>query len=103
MHRLLRVFSWIFLLLVFLAGILFSFFNTEPVALSFGFTVLRPMPLSVWVIAAFALGGLIGLLLGAGLFRSMRTRVEMQRLVRKVESLEKEREAARVGPVRDAE
>lgn len=101
MHRLLRIFSWIFLLLVFLAGILFSFFNTEPVALSFGFTVMEPMPLSVWVIAAFALGGLIGLVLGAGLFRGMRTRIEMQRLIRKVETLEKELADTKSIPARD--
>ncbi|MGB4247007.1 MAG: LapA family protein [Pseudohongiellaceae bacterium] len=103
MHRLLRILSWIFLLLVFLAGILFSFFNTEPVALSFGFKVMQPMPLSVWVISAFALGGLTGLVLGAGLFSGMRTRMEMRRLTRKVETLENARANVDGSAARDAE
>ncbi|MDP1930117.1 MAG: lipopolysaccharide assembly protein LapA domain-containing protein [Gammaproteobacteria bacterium] len=91
MHRLLRICSWIFLLLIFLVGILFSFFNTESVSLSFGFVVMQPQPLSVWVITAFALGGLIGLMLGAGIFKGVRSRIEIQRLLQRVESLEKER------------
>lgn len=103
MHRLLRILSWIFLLLVFLAGILFSFFNTEPVALSFGFKVTQPMPLSVWVISAFAVGGLTGLVLGAGLFSGLRTRMEMQRLTRKVETLENARANVDGSAARDAE
>ncbi len=64
MNKLIRLFGWIFLFLVFLASIAFSFFNTELVPLSFGFVVLSPQPLSLWVVSAFALGGLIGLLLG---------------------------------------
>lgn len=63
------------------------------------------MPLSVWVISAFALGGLIGLVLGAGLFREMRTRAEMSRLIRKVETLERESAAATAArsPVKTAQ
>ena len=64
MNKLIRLFAWIFLFLVFLASIAFSFFNTEPVPLSFGFVVLNPQPLSLWVVLAFAAGGVIGLFLG---------------------------------------
>lgn len=64
MNKLIRLFGWIFLILVFLASIAFSFFNTGLVPLSFGFVVLSPQPLALWVVLAFALGGLIGLLLG---------------------------------------
>lgn len=67
MNKLMRLCAWIFLFLVFFTSIVFSFFNTEPVSLSFGFVVLSPQPLSLWVISAFAAGGLLGLLLGAGL------------------------------------
>jgi putative membrane protein len=67
MNKLMRLIAWIFLFLVFLASIAFSFFNTEPVPLSFGFVVLSPQPLSLWVVLAFASGGLLGLLLGFGM------------------------------------
>lgn len=72
MNKLMRLCAWIFLFLVFLASIAFSFFNTEPVALSFGFVVLSPKPLSLWVVLAFATGGLLGLFLGAGMSGSWR-------------------------------
>jgi putative membrane protein len=67
MNKLMRLIAWIFLFLVFLGSIAFSFFNTEPVPLSFGFVVLSPQPLSLWVVLAFAAGGLLGLLLGFGM------------------------------------
>lgn len=72
MNKLMRLFAWIFLFLVFLASIAFSFFNTEPVPLSFGFVVLSPQPLSLWVVLAFAVGGLVGLFLGVGMSGSLR-------------------------------
>ncbi len=80
MNKLVRFCTWIFLFLVFLASIAFSFFNTQLVSLSFGFMVMSPQPLSLWVVLAFALGGLFGLCLGAGFFRNWRSRAELQAL-----------------------
>ncbi len=79
MNKLIRLFGWIFLFLVFLASIAFSFFNTELVPLSFGFVVLSPQPLSLWVVSAFALGGLIGLLLGVAMTGNERNSSVAQR------------------------
>lgn len=79
MNKLIRLFAWIFLFLVFLASIAFSFFNTELVPLSFGFVVLSPKPLSLWVVLAFALGGLIGLLLGVAMTGNRRNSSVAQR------------------------
>lgn len=79
MNKLIRLFGWIFLFLVFLASIAFSFFNTELVPLSFGFVVLSPQPLSLWVVSAFALGGLIGLLLGVAMTGNVRNSSVAQR------------------------
>lgn len=90
MNRILRFCVWIFLFLVFLASIAFSFLNTEPVVLSFGFTVFNPQPLSLWIILAFALGGLLGLFLGAGLVRNWRSRSELLSLRRRLALLEQE-------------
>lgn len=99
MNRFVRFFIWLFLLLVFLASVGFSFFNTAPVSLSLGYTTLSPQPLSVWVIGAFVLGGLCGLLLGAGLFRHLRARLEINRLRKQVAALEQQLSVSDDGPV----
>lgn len=75
-----RALAMIFLVLIFLLSIAFSFFNTQEIALSFGFFVLTPQPLAVWVLSAFVIGALIGLGLGAGLFRQLRKTREIARL-----------------------
>lgn len=90
MQKLIRFCAWLFLLLVFLASVIFSFFNSTAVPLSFGFFMLSPQPLSLWVISAFALGGVIGLSLGIGLFRSLRARLEVKRLRTRLDAAEQE-------------
>jgi|SRR5690554_2606104 len=94
MNRFVRFLIWLLLLLVFLASVIFSFFHTDPVPLSLGYTTLAPQPLSVWVIGGFVLGGLIGVLLGAGLFRHLRSKLEIKRLQKRVAELEKQLNAA---------
>lgn len=101
MNRFVRFFVWLFLLLVFLASVMFSFFNTSPVPLSLGYTTLSPQPLSVWVVGAFVLGGLCGLLLGAGLFRHLRSRLEVRRLNKRVATLEKQLSASGIPVVEE--
>jgi lipopolysaccharide assembly protein A len=80
MHKISRVLSGFFLLLVFAVSISFSYFNSVPVAISFGNWHLSPQPVSVWVIGAFVSGGLLGLLLGLRLFNSLKSRAEIRRL-----------------------
>lgn len=98
MNRFVRFLIWLLLLLVFLASVIFSFFNTDPVPLSLGYTTLAPQPLSVWVIGAFVLGGLLGVLLGAGLFRHLRSKLEIRRLHKRVAELEKQLNAVEASP-----
>lgn len=86
MNKLMRLIAWIFLFLVFLASIAFSFFNTVPVPLSFGFVVLSPQPLSLWVVLAFAAGGLLGLFLGFGLSGNWRSSKSLQHAANRSES-----------------
>jgi uncharacterized integral membrane protein len=73
MTKFARAIAWLFLVLVFLLSVGFSFFNTQQVALSFGFIVLPPQPLGVWILSSFTIGGVTGLALGAGLFRHWRS------------------------------
>jgi len=86
MHNLSRLAVWIFLLLVFFASIGFSFLNTAPVPLSLGIWTFSPQPVAIWIVAAFALGGFLGLIFGTGLGRLLKTRREIGRLREQRES-----------------
>ncbi|MBT8147080.1 MAG: DUF1049 domain-containing protein [Gammaproteobacteria bacterium] len=86
MHNLARLSVWTFLLLVFFASIGFSFLNTTPVSLSLGVWTFAPQPVAVWVVAAFALGGALGLLFGAGLGGLLKARREIRQLRAQLES-----------------
>ncbi len=95
MSTLSRALAWLVLVVIFLLSVGFSFFNTLQVPLSFGFLVLSAQPLALWVLGAFAAGGLLGLLLGAGLFRRWRQAREITQLRAQVSRLETE--VARTG------
>lgn len=77
-----------FLVVVFLLSVVFSFFNTQLVPLSLGFMVFSAQPLALWVLGAFALGGLLGQLFGSGLFRRWRTEREIAQLRARITRLE---------------
>lgn len=68
------------LLLIFILSVGFSMWNTAPVVLSFGVHEFAARPLSFWIIVAFCLGGLTGLVIGAGLIRNARLRLRIRRL-----------------------
>ncbi len=97
MNKLTRIIVWCFIFILFVVSIVFSFSNTQPIALSFGIVTLAPQALAVWVIAAFVLGGLLGLLLGLGLMKNLRTKLEIKRLQGQIKSLEKHLAEARAG------
>ena len=83
----------ILLLLVVLLSAGFSLWNTQPVPLSFGIVSLDPKPVSLWVVSSFAVGGVCGLLLGAGFMRDYRLR-------KRIRKLEKELANTRLGQTR---
>lgn len=101
MNRLARIIVWCFMFIVFVASIVFSFSNTQPIALSFGIVTLAPQALAVWVIGAFALGGILGLLLGVGLMRNLRTKLEIKRLHGQVSKLKETLANERVANISD--
>jgi putative membrane protein len=80
MRKIVRVLTGFFLLLVFFTSIAFSYFNTTPVSIAFGFWEAPVQPISVWLILAFTLGGLIGLVLGLKIIRNLKSKSEIRRL-----------------------
>ena len=71
------------------AGLVFSGHNQTQVALWLG-TELPARPISLWVITAFISGGLLGLLLGLGLWRSRASRKQLKLMQKKLLQAENE-------------
>jgi uncharacterized integral membrane protein len=101
MRKLANLLSGLILVLVFLAAITFSYFNTTPVSLKFGNLVLAAQPVAVWIIAAFVIGGGLGLLLGLGLFRSLRSGAELRRNRKELAAAKQELNKLRAMSLRD--
>ena len=90
MRQLTRLLSGVFLLLVFAASVTFTYYNSIPVTIGIGSWQLQPLPVSIWIIGAFVSGGLLGLLLGLGLLRNLKSRVEIRRLTKALMEAEEE-------------
>lgn len=101
MRKLGNLFSGLFLILVFVASITFSYFNSAPVEISFGNIVFPAVPVSVWIVGAFVSGGLLGLVLGLGLFRQLRSRAEIRRLEKELAEARQEVKQLRSVSLRD--
>jgi uncharacterized integral membrane protein len=95
MKRLARFVLILLLIAVLLAGFLFTLNNTTPVPLWLGIP-LNPQPFGLWMLLAFGSGGLLGLLLGLGLWRRYRQRAEARHLRAKVRQLEQELQALKL-------
>ena len=91
MKRLVRFLLFLLLILVLLAGFVFTLNNTTAVPLWLG-ADLSPKPLSIWMLLAFSSGGLIGLLLGLGLWQRFLHAREARQLRLRVKQLEQELE-----------
>lgn len=102
MRKLAQFFSGLFLVLVFIVSIIFSYFNTTPVAISFANWQFPAQPVSVWIIGAFVSGGLLGLLFGLGLVRNLKARAEIRRLTRQLEQSQQEVSRLRTTAFRDS-
>lgn len=90
MRQLTQLLSGFFLLLVFAVSISFSYYNATPVSIGMGSWQSQALPVSVWIIGAFVSGGLLGLLLGLGLFRKLKSRVEIRRLSKALDEAREE-------------
>ena len=92
MKRLARFLLFLLLVVVLLAGFVFTLNNTTAVPLWLG-TELAPQPLSIWMLLAFSSGGLLGLLLGFSLWQRFLHAREARQLRTRVKQLEQELEA----------
>lgn len=85
LRRLLLV---LLLLLVLVFGMLFSLQNNTPVPLDLFAVQLSAQPVAMWLLAAFALGGLIGMVFSS--VAVVRLRASRARLQRKLDQREKD-------------
>ncbi|MFC6669598.1 LapA family protein [Marinobacterium aestuariivivens] len=66
-------------LLILLVGILFTIHNTDKVAIDLIFVQLPQASLSLWLIAAFVCGGILGVLLSSFAILGLKTRLRSAR------------------------
>jgi uncharacterized integral membrane protein len=97
MKRLVRFLLFLLLVVVLLAGFVFTLNNPTAVPLWLG-TDLAPRPLSIWMLLAFSSGGLLGLLLGFGLWQRFLHMREARQLRNRVKQLEQELDALKQPP-----
>lgn len=101
MRKLGQFLSGLFLVLVFITSITFAYFNSTPVTISFANWQFAAQPVSVWIIGAFVSGGMLGLLLGLGMFRNLKSRAEIRRLTKQLEQAQEEVASLRVTALKD--
>lgn len=89
MQRFFRCVIFLALLLLVLFAAVFVSMNDSEVELWMGWT-FSPRPAGVWLVLAFACGGFLGLLLGYGLLRRLRSRYRIRHLEDQVAKLEQE-------------
>ena len=90
MHKSRRLLTALFLLLVFIASVDFSFLNTVQVPLSLGSWEFSPQSLALWIISAFALGGLLRLVFAVGVSNYFKKQTEKRRLRKQLKLAESE-------------
>ncbi len=100
MRSFLQIILGFFLLLLFIGSIAFTLANTWPVPLSLGFISFAPQAVSLWVLLAFCLGALTGLVVGSAMFRGIRTGRRLRRLQQKLDQREAELARFTQAPVR---
>ena len=90
MRKISSLLSGLFLILVFTVSATFTYFNSDPISISVGAWQSPSQPISVWIIGAFVLGGLIGLLFGLEIFKNLKLRAENRYLNRQLDKVKKQ-------------
>lgn len=100
MSAFIRFIIFLFFIAIILLAFYFSNANTTVVPLWLGID-LAPQRIGVWVVIAFSLGGLMGLLLGFGLFKRIKYRVQLKQLKSKLKKAEEQLSDLKTGTIKD--
>jgi putative membrane protein len=92
-----RILVVVLLLLVLIFGLLFSLQNSQSVPLDLLVLQLQARPIAVWLLATFAFGGVVGLLVGTTAL--LRVQASRYRLRRRLENCEKELSELKSTPI----
>lgn len=87
MSKIRRFLAAIFTLAIFMCSVVFFRLNTALVELKFGPWTTPPHAVSVWVIASFLCGSILGVLLSLGLFQRLKLRFALKNARIEIESL----------------
>jgi putative membrane protein len=94
----LRIFSYIFILVIVFLGVTFATLNSDLVNINY-YIGQKEMPLSLLLSIAFGVGGLLGILVG--LWILLKTKMKNFRLKQRLKMAEKEIENLRAIPLQD--
>ncbi len=94
MRHVYRLFSCLVLLVVLVLSLSFLSANTDAISLKLGTFVTKPHPVALWIVAAFVIGGALGLLVGLRLLHSLQSKFEAASLRRRLKKTQEERDAA---------
>jgi len=72
MRLLLKILTLVLVIAMLVAGVLFAVQNKEPIALDLLVYTFAPHSLALWVLAAFALGGIAGMLASSAVILRLR-------------------------------
>jgi lipopolysaccharide assembly protein A len=93
-----RILSYIVLLTIILLGVSFATLNSEMVTVNY-YVSQKTMPLSLLLVSVFAIGCLLGLLVGLGIV--IRLKLKTYRLRQRLKLAEKEVANLRAIPLQD--
>ena len=93
-----RIFSYIFILMIVVIGISFATLNSGSVSINY-YIGHRTMPLSLLLVTVFAIGSLLGV--GVGLWLLLKIKLKNYRLRQRLKLAEKEIENLRAIPLQD--
>ena len=85
-----RLLAGVFVVCVFVAAVVFAWYNNTPVAIGLGDWRLPPQAVSIWIMGAFIIGGALGLLLGLRLFEGFRRNSRVRKLQRQLAAANRE-------------
>lgn len=97
MRTLKRLLAGFFVVCVFVATVAFAWYNDTPVAVGLGDWRLPPQAVSIWILGAFVIGGVLGLLLGLRLFQGFRRNSRVRKLSRQLAAARQEIERLETG------